>query len=303
MKRLALIALFLAAVLAGMAAGGGADAYTVSAVPNVHLTDRRLYTSDPSGILSPAARDTVNAICARLERQTGIEAAVVMLPSIGDAEVFDFAQDLFRQWGLGKKGKDNGVLVLFVADCRQIRIHTGYGLEGVLTDAMCKRIQTRLMVPAFRRSDWDTGMVQGMRGISEVLDGSMRPDSADDGDIGDGVAVLVTIVVAMIAMIYLLGYVRKRCPRCHKSALKRVSTEKLLLQDGRRIQRDTFICSNCGNKVVRDTVLNDPNSGDGSGVATGILLGSMLGGGRSGGSFGGSFGGGSSGGGGAQSGW
>ena len=298
------MALFLVAVLAGMAAGSGADAYTVSDVPNVHLSDRRLYTSDPSGILSPAARDTVDAICARLDRQTGIEAAVVMLPSIGDADVFGFAQDLFRRWGLGKKDKDNGVLVLFVADCRQIRIHTGYGLEGVLTDAMCKRIQTRLMVPAFRRSDWDTGMVQGMRGISEVLDGSMRPDGAADGDFGDGMVVLVAFVVIMIVLIYALGYVRRRCPRCHKSALKLVSSEKLLLQDGRRIRRDTFVCSNCGNTVVRDTVLDDPNDNSGSGIATGILLGSMLGGGRSGGgSFGGSFGGGSSGGGGAQSGW
>lgn len=299
------MAALLIAMVARAAAQDAPRAYTVDDVPNVHVADRRLYTTDPSAILSPAARDTINAVCARLERQTGIEMAVVMLPSIGNADVFDFAQTLFRQWGVGKKGKDNGVLVLFVADARRIRIHTGYGVEGTLTDALCKRIQARLMVPAFRRADWDEGMVQGVRGIYEVLHGSARPDgSAGAEDDTDALVVLFVIVAAMIGIIVMIGWLRKRCPRCGKARLRAVGTETLRDELGRTIRRTTYVCSNCGNTVTRDDVIDDPNAnGGGNAAAAGFIIGSMMGGRGGGSSFGGSFGGGSSGGGGAQSGW
>ena len=131
MKRFILIITLFVSVLAAVVAQTDAKAYTVETVPNVRLTDVRRYVSDPSGILTPPARDSINAVCARMEQQSGVEAAVVMLPSIGDEEPFDFAQSLFRHWGIGKKGKDNGVLVLFVMDRRVVRFHTGYGLEGL----------------------------------------------------------------------------------------------------------------------------------------------------------------------------
>lgn len=299
------MAAFIIAMVAQAAAQDAPRAYTVEHVPNVHVADRRLYTTDPSGILSPAARDTINAVCARLERQTGIEMAVVMLPSIGNADVFDFAQALFRHWGVGKKGSDNGVLVLFVADVRQIRIHTGYGVEGTLTDALCKRIQTRLMVPAFRRADWDEGMVQGVRGIYEVLRSSARPDgSSAEGDDTAALMVLLAIVAGMVGIIGLIGWQRRRCPRCRKQGLRRVASETLRDELGRRIRRTTYVCRYCGNTVTRDDVIDDPNAnGGGNAAAAGFIIGSMMGGGRGGSSFGGSFGGGSSGGGGAQSGW
>lgn len=303
------MAAFIIAMVAQAAAQDAPRAYTVDDVPNVHVANRRLYTTDPSAILSPAARDTINAVCARLGRQTGIEMAVVMLPSIGDADVFDFAQALFRHWGVGKKGSDNGVLVLFVADVRRIRIHTGYGVEGTLTDALCKRIQTRLMVPAFRRADWDEGMVQGVRGIYEVLRSSARPDGSPGAeDDTAALMVLLAIVAGMVGTIGLIGWQRRRCPRCRKQGLRRVAAETLRDELGRRIRRTTYVCRYCGNTVTRDDVIDDPNArGGGNAAATGFFLGSMMGGSRGGssfgGGFGGSFGGGSSGGGGAQSGW
>ena len=125
MKRLILAIFVLAVSLVSAVAQAEPKAYTVETVPNVHVADRRLYVTDPSNILSTPSRDSINAICAQLEQQRGIEAAIVMLPSIGDADVFDFAQSLFRHWGIGKKGKDNGILVLFVMDRHLIRFHTG----------------------------------------------------------------------------------------------------------------------------------------------------------------------------------
>ena len=151
-------------------------AYTVETVPNVHIRDSRQYVSDPTNILTANTKDSINAIFALLERNTGIETAVVMLPSIGESDEFDFAHALFRHWGIGKKDKNNGLLILYVADIHRIRFVTGYGIEGFMTDAMSKRIQTRYMIPAFRQGNTDTGMLNGAAAVYKTLKDSMNPD-------------------------------------------------------------------------------------------------------------------------------
>ena len=284
--------------------------YTIDDVPNVRLSDVRQYVTDPSAILSATARDSINAILGRLEKSTGIETAVVMLPSIGEEDIFDFGHELFRKWGIGKKKSDNGLLILFVMDQKKVRFTTGYGIEGTMTDAMSKRIQTTLMIPRFKKGNWDGGMVSGVRAVAKTLDGSMQAeeDSGED-DISTIMITLLAIVVTMLIFIYAMGSLQ-RCPKCKKrSALRKVKEQHLVVKDQngrivRRILRTTYICKYCGNTVTKDSDEND----NGNAMATGAILGSMLGGGNRGGSgfgggFGGSFGGGSTGGGGATSGW
>ena len=300
MKRI--LAFAVAMLITAAAWAAGTRQYAVNDVPNVRLEDARQYVSDPSQILSAEARDTINAVLGRLERSTGIETAVVMLPSIGDTDIFDFAHELFRTWGIGKKKSDNGLLLLFVMDQHKVRFTTGYGLEGTMTDALSRRIQTTVMVPRFKAGDWDGGMVLGVRAAAKALDGSMQPDAGDDGDDGALAAlVLVLIVVVAIAGIFVLGS-KQRCPKCHRrGALQKVHSEILRVRgQRRRVRRTTYICRYCGHTVVKDEPIDD---GSGSAFATGAMLGSMFGGGGSGGSFGGSFGGGSTGGGGATSSW
>lgn len=309
MKRvISLLILSLVATLTF--AAGEAKQYTLQDVPNVRLSDVRQYVSDPSHILSAPARDSINAVLGRLEASTGIETAVVMLPSIGEADIFNFGHELFRQWGIGKKKSDNGLLILFVKDQKKVRFTTGYGIEGTMTDAMSKRIQTTIMIPRFRKGNWDGGMVSGVRAVAKTLDGSMQAeeDSGED-DISTIMITLLAIVVTMLIFIYAMGSLQ-RCPKCKKrSALRKVREQHLVVKDQngrivRRILRTTYICKYCGNTVTKDTDEND----HGSAMATGAMLGSMLGGGNrgsgfGGGSFGGNFGGGSTGGGGATSGW
>lgn len=298
------MAFAVAMLLAVVAWAADTKEYTVSDVPNVRLEDARQYVSDPSEILSAAARDSINAMLGRLEKSTGIESAVVMLPSIGDADIFDFAHELFRQWGIGKKKSDNGFLILFVKDQRKVRFTTGYGIEGTMTDAMSKRIQMEFMVPRFKRGNWDGGMVAGVRVSAKVLDGSMKPETDGDGDGGAELAVfmLAFIIVLVIVIIILMG-LQQRCPKCHKrGALQKVSSQVLRIQgQHRRVRRTVYICKYCGHTVTKDEYIDD----GGSAIATGAMLGSMFGSGGSGGggSFGGSFGGGSTGGGGSTSGW
>lgn len=304
--------LLIAALLFVFTATAAAETkqYTIDDVPNVRLSDARQYVTDPTAILSTAARDSINAILGRLEKSTGIETAVVMLPSIGDEDIFEFGHELFRKWGIGKKKSDNGLLILFVMDQKKVRFTTGYGIEGTMTDAMSKRIQTTLMIPRFKKGNWDGGMVNGVRAVAKTLDGSMQAeeDSGED-DISTIMITLLAIVVTMLIFIYAMGSLQ-RCPKCKKrSALRKVKEQHLVVKDQngrivRRILRTTYICKYCGNTVTKDSDEND----NGNAMATGAILGSMLGGGNRGGSgfgggFGGSFGGGSTGGGGATSGW
>lgn len=290
------------------AAGDSVKEYkSVDDVPNVRLTDVRRYVSDPTSILSPAATDTIDAILGRLEKSTGIETAVVMLPSIGENDIFDFSTSLFRKWGIGKKKSDNGLLILFVMDQHKVRFATGYGIEGTMTDAMSKRIQMQYMVPAFKRSDWNKGMVDGVRAAAKVLDGSMEPEAADsDTDTGD-ILFSIGIIVGIVLLVMFVSSIMQRCPKCHKrSAMKQMGVEVLRVSTGKgrrkRIRRTTYVCQYCGHIMTKDEDIDD-NSG--SAAAGGAILGSMLGsGGRGGGgSFGGSFGGGSTGGGGSTSDW
>lgn len=84
--------------------------YTVDNLPKVHLQNKMQYVCNPAGILSQAACDTIDSMLYALEQQTGIETVVAVVPSIGDMECFDFCHQLLNQWGVGKKGKDNGWL-------------------------------------------------------------------------------------------------------------------------------------------------------------------------------------------------
>lgn len=307
-RRLQTILIACLIAVTAWAAGDSVKEYkSVDDVPNVRLTDVRRYVSDPTSILSPAATDTINAILGRLEKSTSIETAVVMLPSIGENDIFDFSTSLFRKWGIGKKKSDNGLLILFVMDQHKVRFATGYGIEGTMTDAMSKRIQTQYMVPAFKQSDWNKGMVDGVRATAKVLDGSMEPEAADsDTDTGD-ILFSIGIIVGVILLAMFVSSIKQRCPKCRKrSAMKQMGVEVLRVSTGKgrrkRIRRTTYVCQYCGHIMTKDEDIDD-NSG--SAAAGGAILGSMLGsgGGGGGGSFGGSFGGGSTGGGGSTSSW
>ena len=288
---------------------GPLSAMTVDEVPNVHLKDARQYVTDPSAILSTAARDSINLMLGQLEEGSGIEVAVVMLPSIGNDDIFDFAHNLFRKWGIGKKKENNGLLVLFVMDQHKVRFTTGYGLEGTLTDALSKRIQINEMVPAFKEGKWDEGMVKGVRATVAILKGEVAADqygaNGNDEELTTFDVIAISMVFIIIILVIVLACRDKKCPKCKKHAMKTVSTQRLKIALGhgrvKRIIRTTYVCQNCGHQITHDTDDNDDDKLNAALAAASIARMAMRG--SSGGSTGGSFGGGSTGGGGSTSGW
>ncbi len=193
MKRFISISLFLCLLLSVQAQ----KVYTTNNIPKVHLQDKTRYVCNPEQILSQAACDSIDRMLYALEQQTGIETVVAIVPSIGDKDCFDFSHSLLNEWGVGKKGKDNGLVILLVTDQRCIQFYTGYGLEGDLPDAICKRIQTRDMIPYLKDGNWDAGMVAGIRSVCGRLDGSMVNDTGSDTGNDTGLSFLVVLAIAI----------------------------------------------------------------------------------------------------------
>ena len=284
-----------------------AKEYRVKDVPNVLLQDARQRVSDPEGLLSPVARDSVNRMLASLKGEDGAEVAVVMLPSIGDADLFDFAHELFRTWGIGGKKSNRGLLLLYVADIRRVRFTVGDGLEGTMTDAACKRIIERTMIPHFKKGDTDGGVVAGISAACERIRGAGEAEEQASGEEDEFslIAALLFVggaVVFFLLLVVLVDRASRKCKYCGKVALRHLNTD-IYKMNGRRYKRETLICGNCGKLTERVRDISDDDSGA---AAAGFIAGSMLGGGRRSCGFGGgggfsgvSWGGGTTGGGGA----
>lgn len=277
--------------------------YTVDNIPKVHLENKFRYVCNPANILSQAACDSIDHILYNLEEKTGIETVVAVVPSIGQEDCFDFTHQLLNRWGVGKKEKNNGLVILLVTDQRCIQFYTGYGLEGDLPDAICKRIQTQDMIPYLKTGNWDAGMVSGISAVCRRLDGSMENDTADDDeDISWSMILLIVAGFVGVISIFSILAVRAatRCPQCGKHKLQRTGSKIVSKRNGVKTEDVTYTCRNCGHTVVRrQQTYDDDYHGRGSG-GSGPFIGGF-GGGSGGGFSGGSFGGGMGGGGGAGS--
>lgn len=277
-------------------------AYTPESIPKVHLQDARRYLCNPDDIISPAAQDSIDRMLYRLEQQTGIETVVAVVGSIGEAECFDFAHSLFNSWGVGKKEKNNGLVILLVTDQRCIQFVTGYGLEGDLPDAICKRIQVNDMIPYLKHEKWDAGMVAGVRATVARLDGTMKNDTPAEEEEDTLTVALAFIGVILVGCLIIWLAVRNanKCPKCGKHELQRASSQLVFRRGGVKAEDVTYICRHCGHIVVRRQNTYDENY-RGRGGSGPIIFGGGGGFSGGGGFGGGSFGGGFSGGGGAGS--
>lgn len=277
--------------------------YRVSEVPNVQLEDRRRFVTNPDGILSDEAVARLDSLCFSLRERGLAEVVVVALDDIEPRDMVAFSQELFEGWGVGDDKLDNGLGILLVGDMREIRFHTGYGLEGVLPDALCYEIQQEFMVPYFRNGDYSSGMVAGVEAVDAVLTSGELPVAEDNDAEAAMLAAVVTLLLLAIVIFSLVMYDRaqKRCPKCGKQGLKVVQTEVTKLSSSRKIVIETLRCEFCGHSHTRR---RDIDGGSGGG---GIWVLPMGGSGRGGGGFGGfgggGFGGGSFGGGGSGSSW
>ncbi len=124
---------------------------------------------DQANIIPATTRGAIEAKLADLEARSGIQLVVASVSSLDGEEIEPYANELFRNWKLGEKTKNNGVLLLVAPNERKVRIEVGYGLEGTLTDALSKVIIANAIAPRFKTGDFGGGVSRGVDDIIAVL--------------------------------------------------------------------------------------------------------------------------------------
>ena len=277
MKRLSFV-LFL--ILGTLSAS--AKVYKPSDIRPVHLEDRNRYVCNPDGILSQSAVDRIDAAFRTIEDSTGIQSLIAVLTDIDPDDCFEFAHQLGETVGVGRSSSDNGLVILLSTGERCVQFATGYGIEGILPDALCKRVQERYMNSYFADNDWDAGMVAGAEAIA-------------------GLITIIGLFIVIAGLILLFDRRSRKCPRCGQIALKQVGISTISKHNGVKKELITFKCTHCGYIMSRNrtSYYSTGNSGGGHIGGGPHIGGGGFGGG--GGHFGGSYGGGHFGGGGAGS--
>ncbi len=123
---------------------------------------------DQAEVLDDATEARLNAVLTSLEQDTRVEVAVV---TVDDTELTpkEFTTALFRSWGIGKAGADNGLLVVMVIGQRRLEMEPGYGLEPILTDSWLGQMQAEFMVPHFKAGDYGAGLLAGVEASATML--------------------------------------------------------------------------------------------------------------------------------------
>lgn len=127
------------------------------------------YVSDFAHVLDAASRGELETYCGQLERSTGVQMAIVTLPSLDGNPIEEVSNDLYRQWGVGKKGKDEGILLLLAIQDHRDRIEVGYGLEPSLPDGFDGDI-LRNIQPMLRRGAYARALIAATAQISATID-------------------------------------------------------------------------------------------------------------------------------------
>lgn len=160
---------------------------------------------DDAGILSSDTQQRLTALLAEHEQQTGNQVVVVTLKSLEGTSIEDYGYQLGRAWGIGKKGKDNGVLVIVAPNEHKTRIEVGYGLEGTLTDAQSALIIQDVMLPFFRKGDYDSGVLAGTVDVLRALGGKPsniesipQPPEQEQSQHGGGIPIIFIIIVLWV---------------------------------------------------------------------------------------------------------
>lgn len=131
---------------------------------------------DEANILSPATEQALTAKLEALETSTGRQLVVATLPELQGQEIEEYGYQLGRHWGIGTDANDDGAMLLVAPNDRKVRIEVGYGLEGVLTDALSSVIIQTAIVPKFKAGDMEGGIVAGTDALVQQL--SLPDDQA-----------------------------------------------------------------------------------------------------------------------------
>lgn len=159
------------------------------------------YIFDEAGWISPSAKSALNAQLQTYERETSSQLVVAIFPKIPEGEeMVDFSQRVFEHWKPGLAAKDNGVILFIFAADRKLRIHSGYGLEGVLPDARCKQIIEETITPLLRAGQREQAAIAGAQAIIAATKGEYKGTGRTQRD-PEGTSIPIPLIIFAVFFI------------------------------------------------------------------------------------------------------
>jgi uncharacterized protein len=182
-----------------LAAAVFAASLAAAATAEVAVPPLTARVTDQTGTLSGEQAAALEQKMQALETAKGSQLAVLMVPTTGDETIEQFSLRVVEKWKLGRKKVDDGALLIVAKNDRAMRIEVGYGLEGALNDATCKRIIAEIITPYFRAGDYYGGVSAGIDQMIRVVEGEPLPEAAPrtgrGGGSFDGIGPVFFIVV------------------------------------------------------------------------------------------------------------
>ena len=175
----------------------GSASISADEVPVPALKSR---VTDLTGTLDTAEQQALEQTLAAFEQRKGSQLAVLIVPTTGNETIEQFGIRMAEQWKLGRKGSDDGLLLIVAKADRTLRIEVGYGLEGVIPDAIAKRVISETIVPRLKAGDFAGGITAGLTQLMTLIDGEALPPPArqEQGQQADNPLGLL-LMAAMVA--------------------------------------------------------------------------------------------------------
>ncbi|MFM7217176.1 MAG: TPM domain-containing protein, partial [Bacteroidota bacterium] len=165
--------------------------------------------TDFAGVLAAEQRQALEAKLVSFDDSTSTQVSIVLMTSIGSYEIADYAVQLYNKWGIGRKGKDNGVLILVAVKDKKVFINTGYGIEGALPDALCKRIVERDIVPHFKAGDYYGGLDAATTSIIGLVKGEFSADGYRTKNSKKGSPLFFVLIALIIFVLVAVSSARR----------------------------------------------------------------------------------------------
>lgn len=237
----------------------------LASIPNPRVLNGT-WVTDTSGTLDPQIIALLNDRVAKFERETGGEIAIVVIRSLDGLTIEEAAEKLFQMWGIGKKGRDNGLLFLWSTGDRRVRVEVGYGLEGALPDGKVGAILDQYVIPRFKAQQFDEGIVAGIDALITAARNEplalASPTTESYEGASDGWPLWLPGLGAIpLGLVGFFGFRRwrrlhpRRCPQC-RTAMTRLGEvqDDAHLSEGqiaeervRSVDYDVWQCPSCSH--------------------------------------------------------
>lgn len=185
----------------------------------IPTVEKDVYIYDEDNIIDDDVEENLNKMLVELEEKTEVEFAVISVESLLDRSIEDYANNLFNTLGIGKKGKDNGVLLLFSRSDEKVRLEIGRGLEGCLNDSKCGRILDNYFVPYRENDEYTEATKLTVNAVLKVLceeydiaitglnTESIQIEEPDELTLGQWIIIIVIIIFLLIVIEWITGHI------------------------------------------------------------------------------------------------